>query len=111
VPIPLCSLQLTQDRSRTEEHLDQSLPYLQDVQPSLQDAAIRFISEPQPPVPLLAAWPQGTVLPRGHPAGGGRVCSQAGRAGGRAAGSVLGSAGSDESFVPRACRAAPEGPT
>jgi len=58
VSIPLCSLQLAQDRSRTEEYLDQSLPYLQDAQASLRDAAVRFIGEPEPPVPLLAAWPQ-----------------------------------------------------
>jgi len=48
---------------------------------------------------------------RGSPAEGGRACNPAGRAGGHAAGSVLGSAGSDRSSVPRACCAAPEGPT
>jgi len=104
VPIPLCSLQLAQDRSRDEEYLDQSLPYLQDAQASLRDAAVRFIGEPEPPVPLLAACPQGTVLPGGHLLrGGGRAAQWAGL------GAVLlGSVGSDGSSVPRACCAAPE---
>ena len=61
--IPLCSLQLAQDRSRAEEYVDQSLLYLQDAQASLRDAAVRFIGEPLPSVPLWAAWPQGTRAP------------------------------------------------
>ena len=52
------SLQLVQDRSRAEEYLDQSLPYLRDAQASVQEAAVRLIGEPQPPVRLWAAWPQ-----------------------------------------------------
>ena len=64
VAMPTCSLQLARDRSRAEEYLEQSLPYLQDAQASLRDAAIRFIGEPPPPVPLWATWPQATVLPR-----------------------------------------------
>ena len=31
VPMPLCSLQLARDRSRAEEHLQQSLSHLWDV--------------------------------------------------------------------------------
>ncbi|KAM6188800.1 uncharacterized protein WM294_015149 [Sarcoramphus papa] len=42
-PIPLCSLQLVQDRSRAEEYLKQSLPYLEDAQAPLREAAVRFI--------------------------------------------------------------------
>ncbi|XP_068257911.1 maestro heat-like repeat-containing protein family member 7 [Nyctibius grandis] len=34
---------LAQGRSRAEEHLDQSLPYLEDAQATLREAAIRFI--------------------------------------------------------------------
>ena len=48
MPIPLCSLQLVQDRSRAEEYLNQSLPYLEDAQAPLREAAVRFIGEPQP---------------------------------------------------------------
>ena len=46
--MPLCSLQLVQDRSRVEEYLSRSLPYLNDAQVTLREAAVRFIGEPQP---------------------------------------------------------------
>lgn len=46
--VPLCSLQLLHNRSRVEEYLCQSLPYLKDTQATLRVAAIRFIGEPQP---------------------------------------------------------------
>ncbi|KAM6032624.1 uncharacterized protein LJ206_002249 isoform 3-T3 [Theristicus caerulescens] len=39
---------LVQDRSRVEEYLSQSLPYLKDAQVPLREAAVRFIGEPQP---------------------------------------------------------------
>ncbi|XP_069631961.1 uncharacterized protein [Haliaeetus albicilla] len=47
MPVPLCplalSLQLVQDRSRAEEYLSQSLPYLGDAQATLREVAVRFI--------------------------------------------------------------------
>ena len=49
MPIPLCSLQLQRDRRRTEQYLNQSLPYLEDAQATLRTTAVRFIGEPQPP--------------------------------------------------------------
>ena len=48
--MPLCSLQLVQDRSRVEEYLSQSLPYLKDAQVTLREAALKFIGEPQQPL-------------------------------------------------------------
>ena len=48
MPMPLCCLQLVRGRSRAEEYLDQSLPYLEDAQVALREAAVRFIGEPQP---------------------------------------------------------------
>ena len=62
MPVPVCSLQLAQDRSRAEEYVQQSLPYLRDAQAPVREAAIRFIGEPQPLVPLWAAWPQPAPL-------------------------------------------------
>ena len=57
MPVPLCplalSLQLVQDRSRAEEYLSQSLPYLGDAQATLREVAVRFIGEPQPPGSLF----------------------------------------------------------
>ena len=53
MPIPLCSLQVVQDRSRAEEYCHQSLPYLQDAQATVREAAVRFIGEPQPPGSLF----------------------------------------------------------
>lgn len=57
MPVPLCplalSLQLAQDRSRAEEYLSQSLPYLGDAQAALREVAVRFIGEPQPPGSLF----------------------------------------------------------
>ena len=106
-PVALCSLQLGHDRSRVEEYLCQSLPYLRDTQATLRKAAVRFIGEPQPPGTFI--WQAGPSprLPRGGPSKhvgllgallsptalgycpslgsallrGRRVCSQAGRAG------------------------------
>ncbi|KAK4806335.1 hypothetical protein QYF61_017204, partial [Mycteria americana] len=40
---------LERDRSRAEEYLNRSLPYLKDAQATLREAAVRFIGEPQPP--------------------------------------------------------------
>lgn len=54
---PLCSLQLEQDRSRAQEFLIQSLPYLMDAQASLREAALRFIGESQSPGSL--SWQPG----------------------------------------------------
>ncbi|KAK4806342.1 hypothetical protein QYF61_017211 [Mycteria americana] len=53
MPLPLCSLQLERDRSRAEEYLNRSLPYLKDAQATLREAAVRFIGEPQPPGSLF----------------------------------------------------------
>ena len=53
MPIPLCSLQLVRDRSRAEEYLNRSLPYLKDAQATLREAAVRFIGEPRPPGSLF----------------------------------------------------------
>lgn len=142
--MPLCSLQLVQDRSRVEDYLSQSLPYLKDAQVTLRETAVRFIGEPQPlgslfwqpgpgpscctgsqvqpsgcqspdcptqgpgrrglflplqalptqvalvaallsPIPPRVLSFPGVTLLRGR-----RVCSQTGRAGGRAAGNALG---------------------
>ncbi|XP_069633717.1 uncharacterized protein [Haliaeetus albicilla] len=44
---------LVQDRSRAEEYLSQSLPYLGDAQATLREVAVRFIGEPQPPGSLF----------------------------------------------------------
>ncbi|XP_075301460.1 maestro heat-like repeat-containing protein family member 7 [Opisthocomus hoazin] len=52
---------LVQDRSRAEEYLDQSLPYLRDAQASVQEAAVRLIGlAARPSSPDGAASPPGT---------------------------------------------------
>lgn len=48
MPIPLSSLQLVKNKSRAEEYLHQSLPYLRDPQATVREMAVRFIGEPQP---------------------------------------------------------------
>lgn len=48
MPIRLSSLQLMKDKSRAEEYLHQSLPYLRDPQATVREVAVRFIGEPQP---------------------------------------------------------------
>jgi len=63
VAVPVCSLQLARDRSRAEEYVEQSLPYLRDAQAPVREAAVRFIGEPLPPVPPWAARPQGPRAP------------------------------------------------
>ncbi|XP_066179372.1 uncharacterized protein [Sylvia atricapilla] len=45
---------LTDDRSRAPEHLRQALPYLQNPQESLREAALRFIGEPRARAPSPA---------------------------------------------------------
>ena len=58
------SLQLTEDRSRVDEHLRQALPYLQSPREPLREAATRFMGEPGlPPCPATAR-PQPRLLPR-----------------------------------------------
>lgn len=47
MPIPLSSLQLVKNKSRAEEYLHQSLPYLRDPQATVREVAVRFIGEPQ----------------------------------------------------------------
>ncbi|KAK2515899.1 hypothetical protein Q9966_015302 [Columba livia] len=42
-PLPWCSHQLTEDSSRVEDYLHQSLPYLQSPQEPLHEVAVRFL--------------------------------------------------------------------
>lgn len=78
-PVPLCSLQLAKDRSRAEEYLQQSLPYLKDPQATMREAAIRFIGEPRGPCLGSAApgpqpWAGLPLFPPAHARGlGGRL--------------------------------------
>ena len=69
-PCSSALLQVQQDRKLVEGYLLQSLPYLEDSQASLRHAAVRFICEPNPCVPLWALpWQEGTALnPQVHPA-------------------------------------------
>lgn len=45
--IPLCSLQLQEDRDREHGYLCQSVMYLQSPQKSVREAAIRLTREPK----------------------------------------------------------------
>lgn len=63
MPIRLSSLQLMKDKSRAEEFLHQSLPYLRDPQATVREVAVRFIGEPQPlETRFWAAWPPVLLL-------------------------------------------------
>lgn len=73
---PWCSLQLMKKRSRAEDYMEQSLPYLRDPQSSVRLAAVRFLGESQSLALFGPAWPCPCTLhwqlwlpqpPRGKP--------------------------------------------
>lgn len=52
--VPLCSLQLEEERDRADGYLRQSVMYLQSPQKSIREAATRLTGEPKPPGSLAA---------------------------------------------------------